>query len=157
MEEKKGNMFGKVFLAIAGIIVIAVMVYTLNYFGVFKGKTNKNTTSNSPALSSQPIPVNVNDTAVVDGRVLYTFQGTIDKLTKTEGGYTVIFKDNPKEYFMPGGLNVMQIKSSGQAQVKPDTLKSGDIVTFSSVYNLKTQEWVKTYTAEDLQKLLNSR
>lgn len=153
MEEKKGNKFGIVFLLIAGVILITAVLFTLNYFGVFGKKVSQN----APVAKTQGIPINVNDVAVVDARVLYTFQGTIDKLEKIPGGYKVKLKDNPGEYFMPADLNVMQMKSSGQAQVKSDTLKSGDVITFSSVYNLKTRDWVKTYTPEDLRLLQNSR
>ncbi len=139
-------------MIIAAAAFIVVILFTLNSFGIFKKKADK-----VVFQSSQVIPINVNNVAVIDARLLYIYQGTIDKITKVPGGYSVVFKNNPKEYFMPGGLNVMQMKSSGQTQVKPETVKVGDAITFSSVYNLKTRSWVMTYTAQDLKLLQKAR
>ncbi len=148
-QEKKGFNFGILWFVVASVVfVIAVILFT-NYLGLFKKKTNQTAT----ASLSQAIPININNQNVIDGRVLYTFQGTVDKIAKVPGGYSVVFKNNPKEYFMPGGLNIMLMKSSGQTQVKPETVKVGDAITFSSVYNLKTRSWIKTYTAQDLKLL----
>ena len=161
MEEKKSGFLTVFFISIYAIVLIAILILALTLTGVIKlGNILSNPKLNPTVKSSLPtqvLPVYPNDPHVSDIRMIYVFSGIVGKTQQIAGGYNVTFTGGSNQYFMPGDQQVSVIAGGKQTSILPKDVKTGDNVTFTSVYNLKSGQWTKRFTVEDIKLLQGSR